>query len=250
MMGFCQQKAARLGRGVAVISAGAPGGNRTPDALLRTETLYPLSYRGGTALDYSRCYNQSMSSKKADQSAAFPGQQEGEEVQLLFRQHPLVMRKALIGGLFAIVLGVLPLDFPQVYSSDALAGFCTKLAWGVTAVVLLVWVYRWIGWYYSVFIATNQRIIAVKQKGLFDRKVEEWRLSDITNLNYHVAGFQAVIFGFGTIVARSYIGDLEMKTIHNPAEIHTQLMEVVRKAGGARGSNVPEGITGSTRRAE
>ena len=25
---------------------GAPGGTRTPDALLRTEALYPLSYRG------------------------------------------------------------------------------------------------------------------------------------------------------------------------------------------------------------
>jgi hypothetical protein len=31
----------------AEIIAGAPGGNRTPDALLRTEALYPLSYRGG-----------------------------------------------------------------------------------------------------------------------------------------------------------------------------------------------------------
>jgi hypothetical protein len=29
-----------------VFYIGAPGGNRTPDALLRTETLYPLSYRG------------------------------------------------------------------------------------------------------------------------------------------------------------------------------------------------------------
>jgi hypothetical protein len=26
---------------------GAPGGNRTPDAALRTRSLYPLSYRGG-----------------------------------------------------------------------------------------------------------------------------------------------------------------------------------------------------------
>jgi hypothetical protein len=111
-------------------------------------------------------------------------------------------------------------------------------------------VYRWIGWYYTVFIVTNRRIIAVRQKGLFDRKVEEWQLSDITNLNYHVGGFQAVIFGFGTITARSYIGDLEMKTIHNPAQIHTQLMEVVRKAGGARNTGVPGGFGGSTRRAE
>ena len=28
------------------VGNGAPGGTRTPDALLRTEALYPLSYRG------------------------------------------------------------------------------------------------------------------------------------------------------------------------------------------------------------
>lgn len=32
------------------IDSGGPGGNRTPDALLRTEALYPLSYEAGTEL--------------------------------------------------------------------------------------------------------------------------------------------------------------------------------------------------------
>ena len=29
------------------VQTGGPGGNRTPDALLRTEALYPLSYEAG-----------------------------------------------------------------------------------------------------------------------------------------------------------------------------------------------------------
>jgi uncharacterized membrane protein YdbT with pleckstrin-like domain len=180
------------------------------------------------------CYNPSMSAK--GQNREFPGQHEGETVQMLFRQHPLVMRKALILGLLAIVVGVLPLDFPQVYSSEALGSFFIKLALGVTAVVLVVWFYRWIGWYYTMYIVTNARLIEIKQKGLFDRKVDEWQLEGINNLNYHIGGFQAVLFGFGDITARTYLGDLEMKTIHKPAEIHARLMEIVRKAGGASGS--------------
>ncbi len=170
------------------------------------------------------------------QDKQFPGQHEGEEVQLLFRQHPLVMRKALILGLLAIVVGVLPLDFPQVYSSDAMTGLFVKFTLGVTGVVLAVWFFRWIGWYYTVYIVTDRRIISIKQKGLFDRQVDEWQLQDITNLNYHIGGFQAVLFGFGDITARTYIGDLEMKIIHQPAEIHRQLIQVVRKAGGVSGS--------------
>jgi hypothetical protein len=176
-------------------------------------------------------------SKKVQAEKQFPGQHEGEEVQLLFRQHPLVMRKPLILGLVIIMLGVLPLDFPQVYASDALSGFFLKVALITPLLVFAGWFYRWIGWYYTVYIVTDRRILAVQQKGLFFRKVDEWQLDGIQNLNYEIPGFQAVLFGYGDIVARTYIGDLIMKTIHNPAEIHEQLVEAVKRGGG--GSTQP-----------
>src|SRR6266576_3386736 len=100
----------------------------------------------------------SGSPKKAEKE--FPGQHEGEKVQLVFRQHPLVMRKALILGLLVIVL--------------------------------FAWFYRWVGWYYTLFIVTDRRILEIKQKGFFDRKVNEWQLDGISNVNYHIGGFQAV----------------------------------------------------------
>lgn len=162
----------------------------------------------------------------------FPGQHEGEQVQLLFRQHPLVMRKVLIFGLLAILIGVVPLDFPILYQYPSLESFFTKVALYVPVLVLIAWVYRWIGWYYTVYIVTDSRIIEIKQKGLFDRRVEEWQLDGISNVNYHIGGFQAVLFSYGDITARTYIGDLVMSKIHKPAEVHEQLVEAVRKGGG------------------
>src|SRR6202044_346122 len=97
---------------------------------------------------------------------------EGERVRFIFRQHPLVMRKALIFGLLAVLVGVVPLDFPYVYSSDALTATFTRIALFVPVIVILAWAYRWIGWYYTVYIVTDARIIEIKQKGLFDRQVE------------------------------------------------------------------------------
>ena len=149
------------------------------------------------------------------------------------------MRKTLIFGLLVILLGVLPLDFPVVYTMPELAGWLIKIALIVPIGVLIVWVYRWIGWYYSVFLVTTERILVIKQKGLFDRQVEEWQLDGITNLNYHIGGFQAVLFGYGDITARTYIGDLEMPKIHHPADIHEQLLAAVRAAGGGGGSTQP-----------
>lgn len=177
-----------------------------------------------------------MSGKNIQFEKAFPGQHDGEEVLLLFRQHPLVMRKALIFGLLAILVVVAPLALPQIYDMGGLADILLKVVLAVTGGVFLVWFFRWVGWYYTVFIATNQRIIAIRQKGLFNRTVDEWQLQDIINLNYQIGGFQAVLFEFGDLTARTYIGDLEMKTIHKPAEVHNKLMAIVRKGGGASGS--------------
>ncbi len=175
-----------------------------------------------------------MSNNKSKSVAAkeFPGQHDGEVVELVFRQHPLVMRKTLIGGLLVILLAVLPLDFPQVYTVEGLPGTLVKVMWVLVALVIFRWFYRWVGWYYTIYIVTDRRLLVIKQKGFFDRKVDEWQLNVISNVNYHIAGFQAVLFGFGDITARTYIGDLELKTIHKPAEIHAQLLDAVRRGGG------------------
>jgi hypothetical protein len=163
----------------------------------------------------------------------FPGQQAGESVELVFRQHPLVMRKELFVGLGLILVGVLPLDFPQVYASPSMTSFFLRFAIAMPLLVLVIWFWRWIGWYYSVYIVTDRRILEIHQKGLFNRQVSEWQHDKILNMNYHIPGFQAVIFSYGTITVRTQVGDLEMKSIHKPTRIYAQLTQIVRDAGGA-----------------
>ena len=179
------------------------------------------------------CYNLTMSAKtKAKIDHDFPGQQAGEVVGLVFRQHPLVMRKELFIGLGLILFAVLPLDFPQVYESQALSSFCLKLALFTPLVVLVYWFWRWVGWYYSVYIVTDRRILEIHQTGLFNREVSEWQHDKIINLNYHIPGFQAVLFAYGTITVRTQVGDLIMHSIHKPTKIYAELSEIVRNAGG------------------
>lgn len=172
-------------------------------------------------------------SKKALTPATFPGQHDGEEVMMVIHQHPLVMRKVFIWGLVAIVVGVLPLDIPQIYAIEWLPDALIKLALAVTIIVLVAWFYRWIGWYYTCFIVTNYRILDIKQKGFFNRRVNETQMDKIMNLNYHVKGLQAVLFSFGDINVEVITGQsLKMSTIHKPVKIHSRLMEVVKACGG------------------
>jgi hypothetical protein len=174
-------------------------------------------------------------SGKVKTEQGFPGQRPGEEVQMVFHQHPLVMRKQLIIGLIVMVLAILPLDFPQVYVSVTLTSWCIKIAAVAYLAVLAYWVHRWIGWYYTVYIVTDQRVVEIKQKGLFDRTVSEWQLDNILFVNYRVGGFQAVIFSYGDITLRTYVGDLVIKTVHKPTHIHAQLQAIVLAHGGGKG---------------
>ncbi|HSX00727.1 MAG TPA: PH domain-containing protein [Candidatus Saccharimonas sp.] len=166
----------------------------------------------------------------------FPGQHDDETVKFIFRQHPLVMRKQLIFGLCAITLAVLPFDFVTVHETPWMMWLFGKILIIVPLVVAVWWFHRWVGWYYSVYILTNRRIVVIHQKGFFDRSVDEWQLDKIYNVNYHINGLQAVMFGFGEITAQTIMGDFVMPTIYHPTDVHRRILEAVREAGGG---NVP-----------
>lgn len=176
---------------------------------------------------------------KPKPTKAFPGQHDGETVELVFHQHPLVMRKELFVGFFAILVAELIWALPALVSwiPQSLNTFGWQLLKWTLIAVLIYWGYRFIGWYYSVYIVTDERLVEIKQKGFFNRKVTEFGLDKIQNINYHIRGFQAVIFQYGDITAQTYVGDLVMKTIYRPVVIHEQIVDIVRRVN----SSLPPG---------
>lgn len=166
-----------------------------------------------------------MSNKK--QTPRFPGQHADEEVELVFRQHPVVLRRKLIWTMLLLVAFSLPLlVWPE-----------SQLAWRILLAGPLVagayFFYHWIGWYYSVYIVTPLRIVEVRQRGFFNRKVSEFSMARIHNVNYHVKGLQATLLGFGDITAQSYVGQLVMRYVPKPVLIHEQILAVVRRTAAS-----------------
>ncbi len=162
-------------------------------------------------------------SKKPKSPKPFPGQHNGEVVELVFRQHPVVMRYSLIYGLVAILLSVTPL---LIWPLSDLA---TKVALFAPILVLAYWYYNWIGWFYSVYIVTNERIIEIKQHGLFNRRVTEFGLDKIQNVNYHITGLEAVVLHYGNITVQTYVGDLVMPKVHKPVKVHQEMVDIIRR---------------------
>lgn len=176
----------------------------------------------------------SQPGKKPDRY--FEDQFEDEEVLFVFRKHPIVMRWGLIIGLGAWLIGpIYTLALTYIYANDpeklpSIGFFFLSLVASIVLgiIILIPW---WISWYFSVFIVTDQRLIQITQKGLFNRTVVDMGLNQIQMVNYQVAGLQETLLGFGTISMQTFVGDLIIHDIHHPAKIQKHLLEILRKQG-------------------
>lgn len=158
-------------------------------------------------------------------SAQFDGQHESEEVLFIFRHHVVKMRK----GFYLLAIPFLLASIPVLVWPENLNNLW--VAFGGLGLGILLFFYHWIGWYFSVFIVTNQRLRQITQKGFFNRSVIDLGLSKIQNISYNVPGFTASIFGFGTLVVQTYVGDLYLDKIEHPEKIYNALSQAIKEHG-------------------
>jgi len=164
--------------------------------------------------------------EKTTSAPQFEGQYDDEAILLVFRRHPVAMRKGLYILLIATLVGALPvLLAPDKNSSYQifLAGF---------GLGLIGCFYHWISWYFSVFIITNLRFRQTVQKGFFGKSVVDVGLNKIQNISYNVNGFSAAMFGFGTIVVQTYVGDLVLDKVPHPGRIYSEFHQIIKDNGG------------------
>lgn len=170
---------------------------------------------------------------------AFDGQRDGEELLFVFRRHIIAMRKGFYGLLIPFAISSLPVFIWQ----DNLNIFFLPMAGFIIG--LLIFSYHFVLWYYTVYIVTNERIRQVTQNGFFGTDVVELRLSKIQNISYNVPGFSGEVFGFGTIVIQTFVGDLVIHKVEHPEKTYNKLqsavMDVIDKQGAYETTNIEEG---------
>lgn len=174
----------------------------------------------------------------------FADQLDDEDVLLVFRKHPVVMRKGLILAMLCLLLGTIPSLIKPEYSY-----FIEGILIG-TLVGALLFSPWWISWFYTVFIVTDRRFIQITQKGLFHRSVVDIGINQIQMVNYEINGIQETLLGFGTIIIQTYMGDLIIHEIHHPARTQQAILGILRDSGivpvvplNAEESNIDETAT-------
>ena len=167
-----------------------------------------------------------MAKEKTNEQAEldFEGQRPGEEVVFVFRRHIIAMRKGFYLLLIPLVITAIP---PLIWQSN-LELFLLPLGGFILGLILFF--YHFVLWYFTIYLVTNQRIRQVTQKGLFGKDVVELRLSKIQNISYNIPGFSGEIFGFGTIVIQTFVGDLVIRYVEHPEKTYNKLQDAVSGA--------------------
>lgn len=154
----------------------------------------------------------------------FKEQFEDEETLLVFRKHPVVMRKGLILGMLGLLAGVIPALIRPEYSV-----FFAGVAGGILLGLILMLPF-WVRWYFSVYIMTNQRFIQ-QTRSILQVNVVDLGLEQIQMINYQIAGLQETLLGFGTIIVQTYVGDLVIRDVHHPAKVQKKMVHILRELG-------------------
>lgn len=165
----------------------------------------------------------------------FPGQHPDEQVDLVFRKHPVVMRKYITYSSLILALGLVPSIFKP------LEPWAWWFALGGLVLALIAFGYRFLSWYFSVYIITDSRLIEIRQTGFFNRSVEDISHNRIQSVNYEIKGLQATLLKYGHIYVQTYAGPIvTMKHIHRPEEIQEHLNERIR---GIEPNHDPSGLS-------
>lgn len=154
---------------------------------------------------------------------SFDGQREDERVIFIFRRHLSTARRGLIFLIIMIILGLIPMF---LWKDDS------RMFWvflGCVIVGLLGVAYSYLLWYFSIFIVTNERIRQIIQKGLFKKTTTDLWLDKIQSISYSVPSVVAGIFGYGTILIQTAVGDLIISGVPKPAKIHNKLQDIAKE---------------------
>ncbi len=137
----------------------------------------------------------------------FASQREGEEVvQVIHRHWFNILSRFLLILLFSFLLIgsliVFLLLFPDIFSAGGKEFFIFM----ENTFFIFVWLFgflTWIDYYFDIWIITNQRIVNIEQKGLFDRHISELNFSRIQDVTTTVEGIIPTVLNFGDVFVQT-----------------------------------------------
>jgi signal transduction histidine kinase len=136
----------------------------------------------------------------------FPGQKPDEKIILFIRRHwisflgflGLVFGMIAVSAVFLVILAIL---LPDVF-----VAFLSPLILISSAYLLFTLAFFLVGWidyYFDIVVVTDRRIIDIRQRGLFNRKIDELDILHVEDVSARTKGFLPTLFRYGDVYVQS-----------------------------------------------
>lgn len=144
----------------------------------------------------------------------FDTQEEGEEVVMFLRQHPIVVIPWVLACLLALAIPAGFALFPPYTVMPAAFQFVVTLMW-----YLFVFGYalaKFMAWFFNIYIITDERIVDIDFINVLYRQVSTAKIEEIQDVNVVASGIFPTFFNFGNVRIQTAAEIPEFEFIHIP----------------------------------
>lgn len=168
----------------------------------------------------------------------FESQETGEKIILLLRQHIIVF---VLPILTILILLFLPLIVRPalIFLGINLQALLTEVQILLLVVFwyLLIFafaIYRFIYWYFNVYILTNERVIDFDFKGILHKQSSFAKLKQIEDVSPKMIGFFSTFFNYGDIFIQTAgeQREFDFMKVPRPDQVAQRILEEVRVEEG------------------
>ncbi len=157
----------------------------------------------------------------------FETQDDDEEVVLFLRQHPIVNIPWIVTAIFLAVLPSVFSFFPPYANLPANYQFVVTMGW-----YLLIFGFifaKFMGWFFNIYIVTDERIVDVDFKNIFFRKISTAKLEEIQDVNVQSSGSFETLFGYGSVLIQTAaeLTQFEFMYVPNPDRVGKILNQMI-----------------------
>ncbi len=166
----------------------------------------------------------------------FQGQHENEQILMVIHRHWFNIIVHLISVFFLSLfllgsMSIFPIIFPEASTLANLPFF----SFAQNTLLIFLWLYSflvWIDYYFDVWVVTNERIVNIEQKGLFNRHISELRFSRVQDVTASVDGLIPTMLNFGDVYVQTAAEQERFifRQVGDPFKIKDRVMTLSRDA--------------------
>lgn len=174
----------------------------------------------------------------------FEDQEKGEKIILLLRAHIVTLIPAFIQ---IIILSILPffilpvLAFLRIDIAQSLSA--GQVFWLTVIWYLFVFgftFYKFIFWYFNVYLLTNERIVDFDFRGILHKETAYANLNQIQDVSPKIIGFFGTFFHFGNVFIQTAAAknEFEFLNVARPDSVAKEILEQVRLEEGEKPGDI------------